>query len=81
MRRASSDTTNPAADRGTASDAAAQDSAAISGSFAVSDQDVGDTLTASVIGSPARAAQRQRLRAAENSVDVAALIGGRRVHA
>ncbi len=35
-----------------ATDASAQDVAAMSGSFALSDRDVGDTLTASVVGSP-----------------------------
>ena len=45
------DTTDPAAVL-ELSTAAAQDLAAISGSFAVSDLDVGDTLTASVVGSP-----------------------------
>ncbi|WP_341486571.1 VCBS domain-containing protein [Pararhizobium sp. A13] len=46
-----SDTTNPAAVAELAN-ASAQDLAAITGSFAVSDLDVGDTLTASVVGSP-----------------------------
>ena len=45
------DTTDPAAVL-ELSTAAAQDLAAISGSFAVSDLDVGDALTASVVGSP-----------------------------
>ena len=46
-----SDTTNPTAIVELAN-ATAQDLAAITGSFAVSDLDVGDTLTASVVGSP-----------------------------
>ncbi|WP_296511284.1 VCBS domain-containing protein, partial [Rhodoferax sp.] len=45
------DTTNPAAVVELAN-ASAQNLAAITGSFAVSDLDVGDTLTASVVGSP-----------------------------
>ncbi|MBC3883494.1 hypothetical protein H8K35_19080, partial [Undibacterium sp. LX40W] len=45
------DTTNPTAVVELAN-ASAQNLAAITGSFAVSDADVGDTLTASVVGSP-----------------------------
>ena len=47
-----SDTTNPAAVVEIAGDSSAQNLSAITGSFAVSDQDVGDTLTLSVVGSP-----------------------------
>ncbi len=46
-----SDTTDPATVAELA-DASAQDLAAITGSFALSDPDIGDTLTASVLGSP-----------------------------
>ena len=46
-----SSTTNPAAVV-EATNAAAQNLTAISGSFVVTDEDVGDTLTASVVGSP-----------------------------
>ncbi|WP_212001903.1 calcium-binding protein [Bradyrhizobium sp. JYMT SZCCT0180] len=46
-----SDTTNPGAVAELAS-ASAQDLAAINGTFSVADLDVGDTLTASVVGSP-----------------------------
>ncbi|MBC3893760.1 hypothetical protein H8K35_18995, partial [Undibacterium sp. LX40W] len=45
------DTTNPTAIV-EAADASAQNLAPITGSFAVSDLDIGDTLTASVVGSP-----------------------------
>jgi VCBS repeat-containing protein len=47
-----SDTTDPSAVL-EAGDASAQNLAAITGSFSVTDKDVGDTLTASVVGSPA----------------------------
>ncbi|MBR1232864.1 VCBS domain-containing protein [Bradyrhizobium sp. AUGA SZCCT0182] len=46
-----SDTTNPGAVAELAA-ASAQDLAAINGTFSVADLDVGDTLTASVVGSP-----------------------------
>ncbi len=46
-----SDTTDPTTITELA-DASAQDLAAIAGSFALSDPDIGDTLTASVLGSP-----------------------------
>src|SRR5207244_11958167 len=46
-----SDTTDPTA-VAELTDASAQNLTAIIGSFAVSDKDVGDTLTASVVGSP-----------------------------
>src|SRR5204862_84053 len=46
------DTTNPAAVLEIAGNSSAQDLVAITGSFALSDQDVGDTLTASIVGSP-----------------------------
>ena len=46
------DTTNPTAVLEVAGDSAAQNLIAITGTFAVSDQDIGDTLTASVVGDP-----------------------------
>ena len=56
-----------------AGDSSAQDIGPITGSFAVTDQDIGDTLTLSVAGKPACRLHGGRFPL-ENSVDVAALI-------
>ena len=59
-----SDTTEPGGGASNCGNASAQNIAAITGSFSVTDLDVGDTLTPTIVGSPVGAAQRRRVRAA-----------------